>query len=1470
MARGECPVCLERYDAASHAPMVSVACGHSVCAQCADKLCTETRRPAARSRRRSRRDPSTSRHSSMRHLKPPPARVAEGQRHLQRRLMTPTSHSDTTAQDRFSNYPTKQRHEDSSDETSDHGQQNHGHSTNSPYPDYEDIGEEDDDSVSQEEDCNYSNPEPPRCPTCNVVLSTFVKNFEALHALQSVADSQNSLVSSGSANTLSQTAHGQNQAVTVAALMSSASATSGHAVDSDMDRQRKLMDDANRRSRPLLDDVTDVEHVIDPDQLEFTRATSHELGVGSTGVVYRGTYKSIPVAIKCVRSNANNPTNAERFRRELQLISRLSHPHIVDFVGVAWDDGNDPANVYSSTSTVATPTVLLVTELMHGGTLRSALSALPSSPVGGLEVRSFLTVATHVARGLVYLHAEGFAHRDIKSANILLTHALLPNSNAFPPQACAKIADFGLSKHLDKLTGGAAYQQSAMEPGRLEATYAYLAPEAFGGDKKNAIRPNSDDDDGRLQETAKKRDIYALGVLFWEMITGLVPWAGTSLPDVYVRVCVRGDRPTPSLEDSRVPRTLRRLVDRCWAQDPLKRPSASSIVDKLERITSRLDISSKQDSQPHTISGASLYSTAPAPSFESRAKPAKGAAVENTSRDFPRSSSSVDQAKLGTSGNRRVIGSRPQTPVAHRLDVPETTAISGNPTASIGTVQATSAPIVASRRTRAEETVAQSSSHHRDNTSDISRSNYVGHAGSHSGATERGVASSAGRENMVPPGSHDTLRPSTETIMETEAGPSPDGYGNVAGYRTHQKGPGKLVRGGYSNCATPFDESTPSSQSGGNNGPGANNAHSSGVHPTYPDNRLLAGRQSPTPGPVTSSAGRYSVTQKYGAVSSGSVGSFGVVATTGAVRKYYERVGDRSGLEAENGRRISDPNDPVKKRQAALISAAFERSPSYAGPATTSGALATPSAENMLPGVVAVPGQPKRPTTRRMVSMEGVRHSSTSGKGTLDDDDDDEEFVMATVVNAGDDFLDEDPIVVVSHMNTGELLSALSQRSQFLRLAGLALAALECPRHSSNEEVLRNACALLHQLTVPHGGGSRDAKTVTAKEQISIRKYLKSNQGVAVLLRVLRVPNSRHPTTLSYALLTLGNLTAWDLDAHKDFRESDGVACVADCMLQYSDNMGIQEKGCYAIACTAATYSPKAKVAFLESNCVRLVISALSKSRAKIQNADAVTKQACAALGAMCSLCPDNAAKAESLGALGLLTSAFDAFRQASRVEGGKRSEMHLVCMAYLNLMCCSQNRRQTGQAGLSLILRSMRIFRLDGEFVERALRSLSEICNFRANAEQVLQLNGVDDVIASMVRFKLSVPIQHHGTATLVVLVNHTNDHARRRIVQASGAEAIVFALERFGTTSGVHADIAIEGCRAIATLCGIRNAEEGEILSKRMKKIRADRAIKQTIQAHRGHQLVQEKGKEALKNLSSLKSGSSWLFRIRHKGKS
>lgn len=1318
---GECPLCSERYDAEKHAPMVSVSCGHSICARCAE-ICTAS----------AKRQQHILRGGSARHAEP------------QDEELTSTS----------------------------------------------DVEEDDDEVgvVSSSERRRRTT----RCPVCNERFSTFVKNFEALNAIQQNISDVIS-ISSSNPDRKDSLHHGDDETP-----LSSSQADAARPQDRKYSSTSPITTSENSRSgsgtaahpapqgfsladqkviKKSLADITDVGHIIERSKVAFSRSPRDELGVGSTGVVYRGKYDSRDVAVKCVRSAIHQLAHTEKFVRELKLISRLHNPHIVEFVGAAWDEDESTGSTHPPQHVSS---LLLVTELMPGGTLRSGLSSIPQK--GGLDIASFLNISTQIARGLVYLHEEGLAHRDIKSANILLSESPIPGTNKFAPTVRAKIADFGLSKYIDSITSGMGHQQSIMEPGRLEATYAYLAPEAFGGDKKNVIRP-SDDDDGRFQETAKMRDIYALGVLFWEMLTGFVPWAGTTLPDVYVRVCVRGDRPYPSLEDTRVPEKIRRLVDRCWAQEPRSRPSATSIVAKLESITSKMirNAAIEANSQP-----AKPSPPADTPA-SARATPQQGT---TTATFFPRSAS----------GSGRIAAAR---------------AVFESPSGDVA-AQGRTGPV----------------------TLDSS-------------------ALSGGAMYMH-------FRPAHETHGKGVATATSGGYGRSGSGLLHGT-PVALS----SQPNSPQAETKESTKSGSARTP--RRRSSSGRTRSFSRDTsagVLPGQYGRTPSSFTPGVGEHS-TARYGPVtvhvhapSSSPTGNVSDQRETvpSSQARHAQYAAKAAAVGADRVRRSSDSNDSVSRPRVGStgIPGPFERSPSYAGPATTSGALSGSQG----PRVIAVAGDEGRAIARRMISMDGARRNT----GYEDEDtEEDEAFGGVAVVTEADDIVEDNLDVVVANMKTNEVLAALSQRSPPARLAGLALAALSCEKHCGEEEVLRNSCALLHRLTVPSNSSSKSPREVSPREQLVIRRYLKSNGAVGALLRLMDSPHLRHPTTLSYALLAVGNLTAWDLDAHAQFRAGDGVPKVAACMNQYKDNMGVQEKCCYALACAAAGYPAKLKSTFADTRCIQGVVAALKTAR-QSGGHDAVVKQSCAALSAMCSGSPDNASRASGSGAIALLVGCFDAFRESSRVDGGKRNEMLLVCNAFMNLMCSPDNRKiACTHGGTAMVLRAIRIFRLDEDFVEKCIVTLADFSSVRNAAATIVQSNGVDDIVAAMTRFTMSVPVQRASLRSLTLLMRATGDHARRRVVHAGGAEAIVFAMERFGTGGGAQIQVAIEGCRALAMLCAMESSDEGEILSKRMKKLKGVSAIKQTMQAHRGNQAVQEKGRDALKNFGNLKSSGGLFGRLR-----
>src|SRR5438874_6709175 len=203
------------------------------------------------------------------------------------------------------------------------------------------------------------------------------------------------------------------------------------------------------------------------------------LGEGTEALVYRADDLRLdrPVAIKLLRPELRaDPSFVARFEREARGAARLAHPHIVriyDYGEIA--DGE------------AEGTYFLVMEYVEGGDLRDRLQ--PGVP---LAVPVALRLAREVAEALADAHAHAIVHRDVKPANVLLTE-----------HGQAKVTDFGIAKMLDvpSLTASAA----------LLGTPHYLAPEQASA---GAITPAS--------------DVYALGVVLFEMLAGRRPFEGES------------------------------------------------------------------------------------------------------------------------------------------------------------------------------------------------------------------------------------------------------------------------------------------------------------------------------------------------------------------------------------------------------------------------------------------------------------------------------------------------------------------------------------------------------------------------------------------------------------------------------------------------------------------------------------------------------------------------------------------------------------------------------------------------------------------------------------------------------------------------------------------------------------------------------------------------------------------------------
>src|SRR6266849_6546849 len=245
------------------------------------------------------------------------------------------------------------------------------------------------------------------------------------------------------------------------------------------------------------------------------------IGAGGMGEVYRARDNKLgrDVAIKVLpESFAHDAERMARFEREAQVLASLNHPHIATIHGL--EEGNGIG--------------ALVMELVDGPTL--------AERIGGraMPLDEALPIAKHIAEGLEYAHEKGVIHRDLKPANVKLT-----------ADGNVKILDFGLAKALDSPTqqGNPSISPTltleGTRAGLILGTAAYMAPEQARG----AV-------------VDKRADIWAFGVVLYEMLTGKQPFAGPTVSDTLAAVL----KSEPDL--TQVPPQARRLLRQWLEKDP--------------------------------------------------------------------------------------------------------------------------------------------------------------------------------------------------------------------------------------------------------------------------------------------------------------------------------------------------------------------------------------------------------------------------------------------------------------------------------------------------------------------------------------------------------------------------------------------------------------------------------------------------------------------------------------------------------------------------------------------------------------------------------------------------------------------------------------------------------------------------------------------------------------------------------------
>jgi serine/threonine protein kinase len=274
------------------------------------------------------------------------------------------------------------------------------------------------------------------------------------------------------------------------------------------------------------------------------------LGRGGMGVVYKARHRKLNrlVALKMIlHSDHTSASGPARFRTEAEAIARLRHPNIVQIYEIGEVEDR----------------FFLALEHCEAGSLKDRLTGTPLQPPAAVALLETLARAVHVA------HQAGIVHRDLKPGNVLLTSpagsapresvgagAIAPVLGNLVP----KIADFGLAKKLDEV--------GQTQTGEVMGTPSYMAPEQAQGKK----------------DVGPAADVYALGVIFYECLTGRPPFRAATSFDTISQMLAEEPVPPRRLNPA-VPRDLETVCLKCLRKDPVGRyATALDLADDLERF----------------------------------------------------------------------------------------------------------------------------------------------------------------------------------------------------------------------------------------------------------------------------------------------------------------------------------------------------------------------------------------------------------------------------------------------------------------------------------------------------------------------------------------------------------------------------------------------------------------------------------------------------------------------------------------------------------------------------------------------------------------------------------------------------------------------------------------------------------------------------------------------------------------------
>jgi tRNA A-37 threonylcarbamoyl transferase component Bud32 len=260
------------------------------------------------------------------------------------------------------------------------------------------------------------------------------------------------------------------------------------------------------------------------------------VGHGGMSTVYKAHDSLLErnVALKVLHQQYNEDEDfVERFKREARSVAQLQHPNIVTVIDRGEEDGRQ----------------YIVFEYIDGENLKELVVRK-----GRLDVREALEIALEIARGLGFAHDHGLVHRDVKPQNVLLNG-----------DGGAKVTDFGIARSLD-------VERGVTQTGTVLGTSNYIAPEQANGQPVDA-----------------HTDVYSLGIVLYEMLTGELPFPGEN----FVAVAMKHiQEPSPSVLDVRgdVPLRVAEMIDRALEKDPEQRfPTMDAFAAEIEANLAELD-----------------------------------------------------------------------------------------------------------------------------------------------------------------------------------------------------------------------------------------------------------------------------------------------------------------------------------------------------------------------------------------------------------------------------------------------------------------------------------------------------------------------------------------------------------------------------------------------------------------------------------------------------------------------------------------------------------------------------------------------------------------------------------------------------------------------------------------------------------------------------------------------------------------